>query len=312
MSANSGQWRMQFWQDDSVWSDGLILGDGGENGCLPLPPSGLGVPGQSTQDAFTVQRDGVEMYRDTYGPRAVEFSLEFTNQDCPGGDLRQAVAQVLKQWNRNCSGATLLIFSDCLPDDFTIPDDVSSDPEERAVIGPYILHGRPRRAVVNHSRSNIGHSVIDMMFEADDQAIGVVQPALIDDTPTEFECLTTNAPSGTISLTYSGDVESYPIITLTGSMTAPIEVQGTSGTIGFTYTDDIPAGETVVIDVRSGRALRSYGATFDVTLLLSDAFMSQLIIRPDPFGNPQEFILTSSGADTGNMEVCYGTYVVGV
>lgn len=315
MSANGGQWRAWFWVDGNYAErlDFSTAPSGEGQWCLTFPPTGLGVPSMDTQDATAVQRDGVTMYRDTYQTRPVGLQVSLSNVSCPGGDLRVGLARVLRYWNRTCAGANLLLFPDCLPDDFEFPGDISADPEERALLGPYLLHGRPRRGQVVHGRSDIGETILNLVFDADDQRIGVVQPAFIDGEPTAIECLESPPGSASVSVLYTGDVEEFPVITLTGPFTAPIQVDTSQGT-GFTYPEDIPAGETVVVDARSRRAVKSYGANPDATLLIvspSNLFESFIIWTP-VFGNPWVLTVTSaSGADTGTVEVCYGTYLVG-
>lgn len=316
MSANSGQWRVWFWVDGGYAErlDFSTAPSGEGQWCLTFPPTGLGVPDMDNQDATAVQRDGVSMYRDTYQPRAVRLQVSLTNANCPGGDLRVGLARIMRYWNRNCPGANLLIFPDCLSEDFVIPDDIDPDAYQRSVLGPYLIHGRPRRGGVVHGRSDVGQTILNLVFEGDDQRVGVVRPDLLDGEPTALECLTTPPGSGSVSITYTGDVEEFPVLTLTGPLTAPIDVSTSEGT-GFTYTENIPAAETVVVDARSRRAVKSYGVGTDATLLVVSPanLFEALIIRPLVFGGPINFNLaTASGADTGTLEVCYGTYLVGV
>lgn len=73
---------------------------------------------------------------------------------------RQKVARLTQEWSRNCTGATLVIFSDCHDPDAT--------EEERVYLGPYFVHGRPRVAEVTWRRSDIGGATVLLRFDAAD------------------------------------------------------------------------------------------------------------------------------------------------
>ena len=73
---------------------------------------------------------------------------------------RQRVARLTQEWSRNCSGATLVVFSDCHDPDAT--------EEEKVYLGPYLVHGRPRVADVTWRRSDIGGADVLLRFDATD------------------------------------------------------------------------------------------------------------------------------------------------
>lgn len=73
---------------------------------------------------------------------------------------RQRVARLTQEWSRNCSGATLVIFTDCHDPDAT--------EEEKVWLGPYLMHGRPRVAEVTWRRSDIGGASVLLRFDAAD------------------------------------------------------------------------------------------------------------------------------------------------
>lgn len=73
---------------------------------------------------------------------------------------RQKVSRLTQEWSRNCSGATLVIFTDC--------HDPTATPEERVYNGPYLVHGRPRVADVVWERSNRGAARVTLRFDAAD------------------------------------------------------------------------------------------------------------------------------------------------
>jgi len=73
---------------------------------------------------------------------------------------RQAVARLTQEWSRNCTGATLVLFTDCHNPDAT--------DEEKIYNGPYAVHGRPRVAEVTWRRSDIGGATVLLRFDAAD------------------------------------------------------------------------------------------------------------------------------------------------
>jgi hypothetical protein len=177
MSGNSGAWGIAMYKDGYSTAGGLqvqeqgISLEGGDPvipylpteplGCLLLPPAGLGVPGVRSGDVAFAQRDGVVQFADYYEPRILTFQVIVQNDGCPGcPTARQKVSRLTQEWSRNCSGATLVIFTDC--------HDPNATDEEKVYLGPYLVHGRPRVADVVWERSNRGAARVTLRFDAAD------------------------------------------------------------------------------------------------------------------------------------------------
>lgn len=176
MSGNSGAWGLAMWKDgkDEVIApaqeQGISLsgGDAIDSflptvpvGFLTLPPDGLGVPPVRNSDVVFAQRDGVVQFADYYEPRILTFQVDVPNEGCPAcPSARQMVSRLTQEWSRNCSGATLIIFSDCHDPDATS--------EEKVYLGPYAVHGRPRGAEVTWRRSDVGGASVLLRFDAAD------------------------------------------------------------------------------------------------------------------------------------------------
>lgn len=176
MSGNSGAWGLAMWKDgkDGVIApaqeQGISLSGGDAIdpflptvpvGFLTLPPDGLGVPPVRNSDVVFAQRDGVVQFADYYEPRILTFQVDVPNEGCPAcPSARQMVSRLTQEWSRNCSGATLIIFSDCHDPDATS--------EEKVYLGPYAVHGRPRGAEVTWRRSDVGGASVLLRFDAKD------------------------------------------------------------------------------------------------------------------------------------------------
>lgn len=232
MSGNSGAWGIALYQDGKdttgdlqAQEQGISLsgGDAIEPwlpttplGFLTVPPEGLGVPGVRSGDVAFAQRDGVVQFADYYEPRILTFEVDVPNVGCPGcPSARQAVARLTQEWSRNCTGATLVIFSDCHDPDAT--------EEERVYLGPYFVHGRPRVADVTWRRSDIGGATVLLRFDAADarlvlgdtipgtlwtteqvQSVEADQQNLIQDPDLSSRTMTTNGATVDDSYPQSG------------------------------------------------------------------------------------------------------------
>jgi hypothetical protein len=86
---------------------------------------------------------------------------------------RQKVSRLTQEWSRNCSGASLVLFTDCHNPD--------ASGEERVYNGPYLVHGRPRVADVVWERSNRGAARVTLRFDAADARL-----VLVDTIPGTF------------------------------------------------------------------------------------------------------------------------------
>lgn len=78
----------------------------------------------------------------------------------PKMSARQKVSRLTQEWSRNCSGATLVLFTDC--------HDPNATEEEKVYLGPYMVRGRPRVADVVWERSNRGAARVTLRFDAAD------------------------------------------------------------------------------------------------------------------------------------------------
>lgn len=185
MSANSGAWGVAMWKDGYSQLDGTeqsqgISLEGGDPvlpflptdpvGTLLVPPGGLGVPAIRSGDVAFAQRDGVVQFADYYEPRQLTFQVLVQNDGCPGCSTpmsaRQKVARLTQEWSRNCTGATLVLFTDCHNPD--------ASEEEKVYNGPYLVHGRPRVADVVWERSNRGAARVTLRFDAADARLVLV------------------------------------------------------------------------------------------------------------------------------------------
>lgn len=185
MSANSGAWGVAMFKDgyseavQTAQSQGISL-EGGDPvlpflptdpvGTLLVPPVGLGVPAIRSGDVAFAQRDGVVQFADYYEPRQLTFQVLVQNDGCPGCSTpmsaRQKVARLTQEWSRNCTGATLVLFTDCHNPD--------ASEEEKVYNGPYLVHGRPRVADVVWERSNRGAARVTLRFDAADARLVLV------------------------------------------------------------------------------------------------------------------------------------------
>lgn len=176
MSGNSGAWGLAMWRNGYSDPDlqdqeqGISLSGGDAIdpwlptvplGFLTLPPEGLGVPPIRSGDVAFAQRDGVVQFADYYEPRVLTFEVDIPNDGCPGcPSARQAVSRLTQEWSRNCTGASLVLFTDCHDPDAT--------DAEKVYLGPYLVRGRPRVAEVTWRRSDIGGASVLLRFDAAD------------------------------------------------------------------------------------------------------------------------------------------------
>lgn len=118
-------------------------------------------PDFSQSQGYSTFADGVGNIWTVVSPaRLVPFQA-------PRMSARQKVSRLTQEWSRNCSGATLVIFSDCHNPDAT--------EEEKIYLGPYLVHGRPRVADVVWERSNRGAARVTLRFDAEDARLLLAQ-----------------------------------------------------------------------------------------------------------------------------------------
>lgn len=117
---------------------------------------------------FTEEGVGTTIFDDSEG-NVWQIFAPAVISSTPGAvplSARQAVSRLTQEWSRNCTGATLVIFSDCHDPDATM--------EERVYKGPYLVRGRPRVAEVNWRRSDIGGASVLLRFDAEDARLILV------------------------------------------------------------------------------------------------------------------------------------------
>lgn len=319
MSANGGAWGIALWQDgrDFPGQENGISLEGGDPivpylpteplGCLLLPPDGMGVPPVRSGDVAFAQRDGVVQFGDYYEPRILTFQVSICNEGCPGcvpagspgappETSRQKVKRLTTEWSRTCTGATLVIFSDC--------HDPAATEEQKTHLGPYLVHGRPRGAAVTWHRSNRGCADITLRFDAQDARL-LLATIPDGDVWTAQHCveLAANGPAEEVEVV--GDFCAFATYTLTGELTAPIEVtfeDEDAVVSSFEYGDDIAMGDTVTVDTKWGIA--ESGNVETTQFLTGD---SQ---TPLPPGTNLINVTTGDPGDTGTVTVCWENAVV--
>lgn len=133
----SGVWAVVL--DGVVFTGGddissLPLDDEGE-GTLSAPPAGLGVPSIRVEDQVFPQRDGIAQYSDWYDPRVITLEdVTISSDDCPEcPSAREKAKLISESWSRRCGETELVIFTDC-----------HGTSDDRSVVGPFGVRGRPR------------------------------------------------------------------------------------------------------------------------------------------------------------------------
>ena len=122
---------------------------------------------------------------------------------------------------------------------------------------------------------------------ADNASIGVLGPA--------------EASLVGVDVTVVGDLCSFPVFTLTGPLSAPINIYY-NGELTLVYSDDIGADDDpVIIDTRYTRA---YQSGVDVTVNLSGTFAASL-----PIGTTN-ITVTSGPISSGTVEICWQNAVI--
>jgi hypothetical protein len=117
----------------AVELEGVVLSGSWEpgDGCLVLPPEGLGTPPVRTEDVTYPQRDGVEHFADWYEPRIITLEASVCPGDdscggsCPGA--RAHVRDIMQAWGRKCDDVELKIWTDC-SDSIECPEDSPGSP----------------------------------------------------------------------------------------------------------------------------------------------------------------------------------------
>lgn len=109
-------------------------------GCLTVPPDGLDLPDQRTEDIQFPQRDGTKHFRDWYESRIVTLVGVVEGDGCPNcPSAAEKKQKILKAWRRQCDDVELVIYTDCHG---TEPPTGGTGP----ITGPFGIIGRPRVA----------------------------------------------------------------------------------------------------------------------------------------------------------------------
>lgn len=127
---------------------GDCTGDDTVDGCLLLPPDGLGVPSLRVEDLSYPQRDGVEHFADWYEPRIITLTGLIGGGGCGcdgSNDVRARARNVATAWSRQCDDVELVLTSDC-----------TGEMVEQLVNGDY-EHGSVRN--INPSTGNVTLSI---------------------------------------------------------------------------------------------------------------------------------------------------------
>lgn len=291
------------------------------SGWMNEPPDGMGVPGIRTEDVTFPQRDGVKMYKDWYLPRIITMQVTVCpDDDCDGGcpSARQRVQQITRAWSRQCGQSELVIYTDCHGTD-----------EDRSVVGPFGIIGRPRQAsVVWNGRTKCADMVL--RFDSVDHRMYILDECGTPGSGTESVTLEPNlfggatvclvggelclvdgeicltdpdeGPSNTMTATVEGTECSCATITLYGQLSNPVIRNLTNGE-EITYNAVIQDGAPpVIID---GDNLTATQGGQSRTHLLSGS--SQFCLSPG------DNILSLDGFstnDTGYAEVSWRAQVV--
>lgn len=120
-----------------------------------------GIDGPMVANPVFDQPAGTTMFVDAQGNTWTVAAPAFLQPFiAPRLNARQKVARLTQEWSRNCSGATLVLFTDC--------HDPNASEEDKVWAGPYMVHGRPRVADVVWERSNRGAARVTLRFDAAD------------------------------------------------------------------------------------------------------------------------------------------------
>jgi hypothetical protein len=118
---------------------------------------------------FTAEPVGTTIFADSLGNvwQVIPPAVISGTPGPPPLTVRQKVVRLGEEWSRNCSGATLVLFTDC--------HNPSATEEEKAYLGPYIVHGRPRVNETTWERSNRGCATVLLRFDAEDARLILAQ-----------------------------------------------------------------------------------------------------------------------------------------
>lgn len=317
----------------AVELDGVVISGSDEpgDGCLIEPPEGLGNPPIRTEDVTFPQRDGVRHFADWWEPRIITLQASVCGGDgcgrtCPGA--REHVRNILRAWRRRCDDVELKIWTDC-SDSLPCPDESPGSPgspgdlvQDRSLVGPYGVLGRPRLATVQWLRGRSGCARLQLRFDARDhrmfildcdggtgemcvtaepsiETMGRNYPRCYHGDGMCFDCVT-GTDSGNAIADVIGVECASPTICFYGRLTNPVLRNLTTGQeVGIT---GVVEGDPVCIDTETGTATQ--GAASRTHLITGDA---RLRLVP----GVNELRLVSNGtSDDGHVEVCFRPFAV--
>lgn len=120
------------------------------------------------------------------------------------------------------------------------------------------------------------------------------------------------APAGgtvySVSIPYLGDVDSYPVITMTGPMSDPVIRNETTGDVLDFTGGTIGAGTVWVIDLRYGRKSVLQGTVSKESYLSTDSDLTTFRLVPDPVaagGTNTVSLLSSDGGTAAVVTLAY-------
>lgn len=301
-----GGWMVEL---DGVLLSGAIDIDG--VGTLSSPPDGLGLPGLRTEDIEYFQRDGSEHFSDWYEPRILtmdEVTVDEDDcEDCPSARAR--AREIMQAWKRRCDDVELVIFTDCNGQD-----------EDRSLVGPFGMIGRPRVATISWLGQGTHIGQMLLRFDGVDHRLYILDE---DGTPgSGGSCVTVSPPinlfcrqydrcyepdgmcydvdqstpgSGPQDAEVDGTLCAYPTITLEGNLTNPRIENATTGQF-IEYNGLVVAGSPVIIDTSNGTATENGSPRTD---RLSGSTRFRLDVGTNTIS------IRSAGIDDGEATICW-------
>lgn len=109
----------------------------------------------------------------------------------------------------------------------------------------------------------------------------------------------------TSSIAYAGDVDSYPVITITGPLANPVITNITTGDVLDFTGGTVGTAEIWIIDTRYGRKSALSGTTSVASYLSEDSDLSTFRLVPDPLatGGTNTIAVESTNAGTASSVV---------
>lgn len=314
---SQGYWRVKL--DDVTLSGGdpspVDCETGPAQGCLTVPPAGLGMAELRVEDVTYAQRDGVRHFSDWYGPRLI--TLEGVTV-CPDGcpscpSARKAVGQIMAAWSRRCDDAELVIYTDC--------HGTAPDPNDRSLVGPYGAVGRPRVAELTWDGMT-GCATLTLRFDAIDHRLFVLDEC---GTPGSGELSQTLELGASVGCrTYDrcyGSADGGQLVNRNrlvnpsaSAETAAGWQSGNNTTTSLAFTEDetwVGRGAMVATMIAdTGNIAVANPAAARFTVASGETLAAQVHIKPDPAAAPRRARLGLWSADASGtgLGTQYGTW----